>query len=197
MQPCFLAATDLACRRGDRVLFRAVSFALGHGAALHLAGPNGVGKSSLIRIVAGLLRPFAGAVERTGGLALADERLALDAGLPLSKALGFWTRFDASAEADHAIRVLGLADLLDVPVRYLSTGQRKRAVLARTVASGAPVWLLDEPLNGLDTASGAAVEALVAAHCTGGGIALIASHQPFALSGLERLELAQFVPEFV
>lgn len=196
MQPCSLAATDLACRRGDRVLFRGVSFALDAGVALHLAGPNGVGKSSLIRILAGLLRPFAGSVERVGELALADERLALDGGLPLGRALGFWAQFDGS-KGDAAIAALGLADLLDVPVRYLSTGQRKRAVLARTVASGAPVWLLDEPLNGLDTASGAAVEALVAAHCAAGGIALIASHQAFELEGLQRLELAQFVPDFV
>ena len=169
---------------------------LAPGAALHLAGANGVGKSSLIRIIAGLLRPFAGTVEREGGLALADERLALDAGQPLGKALGFWTRFDASGAADRAIATLGLADLLDVPVRYLSTGQRKRAVLARTMASGAPVWLLDEPLNGLDTASGAAVETLVADHCHNGGIALIASHQPFALERMERLELARYVPDF-
>ena len=196
MQPCRLAATDLACRRGDRVLFRGVSFALDPGAALHLAGPNGVGKSSLIRIVAGLLRPFTGSVECEGELALADERLALDGGLALGKALDFWARFDGSESADRAIAALGLRDLLDVPVRYLSTGQRKRAVLARTVASGAPVWLLDEPLNGLDTASGAAVAALVAAHCEAGGIALIASHQAFALASLARLELAQFVPEF-
>lgn len=196
MQACSLAATDLACRRGDRVLFRGVSFALAPGAALHLAGANGVGKSSLIRIVAGLLRPFAGTVTREGGLALADERLALDAGQPLGKALGFWARFDASGAADGAIGKLGLADLLDVPVRYLSTGQRKRAVLARTMASGAPMWLLDEPLNGLDTASGAAVEALVADHCQAGGIALIASHQPFALERMARLELARYVPDF-
>jgi len=197
MQPCFLAATDLACRRGDRVLFRGVSFALDPGAALHLSGPNGVGKSSLIRILAGLLRPFAGSVAHEGEMALADERLALDGALALGKALEFWARFDGSENADRAIAALGLRDLLDVPVRYLSTGQRKRAVLARTVASGAPVWLLDEPLNGLDTTSGAAVEALVASHCAAGGIALIASHQTFALDGLARLELAQFVPEFV
>ena len=196
MPACRLAAHDLACRRGDRVLFTGLELALGGGEALHLAGPNGIGKSSLIRILAGLLRPFAGTVEREGALALLDERPALDVHLPLARALGFWMRFDrVSDEAlDGAIGALGLRDLLDVPVRYLSTGQRKRAALARVLLGGAPVWLLDEPLNGLDTASAAAVERLAAEHCAGGGIAVIASHQPFALTGMARLELAGFAP---
>lgn len=196
MQACRLAAHDLACRRGDRVLFRGLGFALGPGEALHLAGPNGVGKSSLIRILAGLLRPYAGTVERDGALALADERPALDGHLALGRALEFWRRFDRAdaATLDAAIAALGLRDLLDVPVRYLSTGQRKRAALARTLLAGAPLWLLDEPLNGLDTASAATVEHLVAAHIGQGGIAVIASHQPFALTGMARLELAAFEP---
>ena len=192
MQACRLAALDLACRRGDRVLFRGLGFALGQGEALHLAGPNGVGKSSLIRILAGLLRPYAGSVEREGALALADERPALDGHLALGRALEFWRNFDRAEHAtfDAAVETLGLRDLLDVPVRYLSTGQRKRAALARTLLAGAPVWLLDEPLNGLDTATTAAVEGLVAAHIGQGGIAVIASHQPFALDGMARLELS-------
>ena len=192
MPACRLAAHDLACRRGDRVLFRGLSLALGPGEALHLAGPNGVGKSSLIRILAGLLRPYAGTVEREGALALADERPALDAHLALGAALGFWRKFDRAdaATLDAAIDTLNLRDLLDVPVRYLSTGQRKRAALARTLLAGAPVWLLDEPLNGLDTATTAAVEKLVAAHISQGGMAVIASHQPFALAGMARLELS-------
>ena len=196
MQACRLAALDLACRRGDRVLFRGLNFALAAGEALHLAGPNGVGKSSLIRILAGLLRAFAGTVEREGALALADERPALDGHLPLGRALDQWRKFDRADAADlgTAIATLGLGDLLDVPVRYLSTGQRKRAALARTVLAGAPVWLLDEPLNGLDSASTAVVERLVAAHIAKGGIAVIASHQPFALAGMARLELAAYEP---
>ena len=194
MQACHLAALDLACRRGDRVLFRGLSFALGPGESLHLAGPNGVGKSSLIRILAGLLRPYTGSVKREGAVALADERSALDGHLALGSALDQWRKFDRAdaATLDTAIATLGLGDLLDVPVRYLSTGQRKRAALARTLLAGAPVWLLDEPLNGLDAATTAAVETLVAAHIGQGGIAVIASHQPFALAGMARLELAAF-----
>ena len=196
MPACRLAAHDLACRRGDRVLFRGVDFALGPGEALHLAGPNGVGKTSLMRIAAGLLRPLAGWVEREGAIALLDEHPALDLHRPLGRALHFWRRFDrADAGAfDRAVETLSLADLLEVPVRFLSTGQRKRAALARVMLAGAPLWLLVEPLNGLDAASVASVEALVADHCHDGGITLIASHQAFALARMARLELAAFEP---
>lgn len=191
MEPCRLAVHDLACRRGDRLLFARLSFALEPGAALQLAGANGIGKSSLIRIIAGLLRPFAGRVERDGALGLLDERPALDPQLPLGAALALWRRIDGAG--DMALDQLGLANLLDVPVRYLSTGQKKRAALARLIGQRAPLWLLDEPLNGLDTAGVALVEQLVAQHCRGGGIAVIASHQPFAVPGLGRIALQDFV----
>lgn len=190
----FLSAEDLACRRGDRILFAGLSLHVGPGQALHLAGANGIGKSSLMRILAGLLRPYAGSVARGGALALLDERPALDTHQPLGRALAFWARVDSTAR-DRLEMVsdnVGLGDLLDVPVRYLSTGQRKRAALARTIVQGAPIWLLDEPLNGLDTASVAMVERLVARHCADGGVCLLASHQPVAVPGLARLELADF-----
>ena len=190
MGTCRLSAADLACRRGDRLLFAQLSFALEGGQALQLAGSNGIGKSSLIRILAGLLSPFAGSVSRDGTIALLDERPALDPHLPLGRALGFWQWIDGPADNEAAR--LGLTDLMDVPVRYLSTGQKKRAALARLIGQNAPLWLLDEPLNGLDTRGVALVEELAAEHCRAGGIAVIASHQPFTLAGMKRIEMKDF-----
>jgi heme exporter protein A len=192
MQPCSLAATDLACRRGDRVLFRGLSLALQPGDAVQVAGANGIGKSSLLRILAGLLRPFAGAVVSQGAIGLIDERPALDPHLPLGQALAFWRRIDGPT--DDTAAQLGLGNLLDVPVRFLSTGQKKRAALARLIGQGAPIWLLDEPLNGLDSDAARLAEEIAAAHCAGGGICIIASHQRFALPGLRRIELATYSP---
>ncbi|MCB2063387.1 MAG: heme ABC exporter ATP-binding protein CcmA [Novosphingobium sp.] len=190
MQECRIAAVDLACRRGERVLFSGLSFALAPGEALHVTGANGIGKSSLLRILAGLLRPFGGSVDRVGGIGLIDERHALDMALPLGKALAFWQRIDGPA--DDRLARLGLADLMDIPVGYLSTGQKKRAALARLIGQQAPVWLLDEPLNGLDTQGADMVQHLAGEHCRAGGVCVIASHQPFAMTGLRSLALAEY-----
>ena len=174
------------------MLFSGLDFALAPGDALQVAGGNGVGKSSLLRILAGLLRPFAGLVESEGAVGLIDERAALDPALPLGQALTFWQRIDGPE--DNELARLGLSDLLDVPVRYLSTGQTKRAAFARLLGQGAPVWLLDEPLNGLDGEAARLAESIVSEHCRAGGICIVASHQPFALDAMQRLELADFVP---
>jgi heme exporter protein A len=189
-----LAAHGLACRRGDRVLFAGLSLELGAGDILHVTGANGVGKSSLLRLLGGLARPFAGGVERCGAAGLLDERPVLDPAQALGRALGFWARVDGcgAAALDEACAAMGLSGLLDVPVRYLSTGQKKRAGLVRLIGQGAPVWLLDEPLNGLD---GAAVERMIAVvgdHCRAGGLCVVASHQPFELAGKRVLALEGF-----
>jgi heme exporter protein A len=161
------------------------------GEALQVVGPNGTGKSSLLRILAGLLGPVAGTVPRSGAIGLVDERPALDEHLPLGRALEFWARIDAPAPPAPD---LGLDTLMNVPVRFLSTGQRKRAALARLIRQQAPVWLLDEPLNGLDAEAARTCEALVAEHCANGGLAVVASHQPFALPGLRQIPIADFQP---
>lgn len=188
------AADDLACRRGDRLLFRRLSFALAPGQSCHITGANGVGKTTLIRAVAGLTTPYAGQVQRTGALGLLDERSGLDPDLPLTRALAFWCTIDAVADQAAIMARLKLDALAEVPVRYLSTGQKKRAALARLLGQRAPIWLLDEPLSGLDTASQALVSALVREHCAGGGIALIASHQPLDVPGMTSFAVEDFAP---
>jgi len=186
MQAASLTATELVCRKGDRWLFEGLNVNLTAGEALRLIGPNGVGKTSLIRILARLLLPTQGRVAAEGSIAMLDERPALDTHLPLGKALAFWAAIDGQAAATDQ---LGLTRLLEVPVRYLSTGQKKRAALARLLGQNAAIWLLDEPLNGLDTAGAALTQTLIAQHRAAGGIAVIASHQPIDLPAAAVLDL--------
>ncbi|MGL3821548.1 heme ABC exporter ATP-binding protein CcmA [Sphingopyxis sp. R3-92] len=181
----------VACIRGDRLLFENLSLTLRRGDALWLRGPNGTGKSSLIRVVAGLLRAAAGTVERHERCALIDENAALDTELPLRRALDFWARIDTvdGHSVDRAIAEMALAPLAEVPVGMLSTGQRKRAAMVRVIASAAPIWLLDEPANGMDDAAQARLVAAIAKHRANGGAVLLASHFPLGLDDLDELDL--------
>ncbi len=158
--------------------------------ALQIAGHNGLGKSSLLRILAGLLPPFHGTISRSGAIGLLDEHPALDENLPLAKALDFWRAIDGR-EAPMAA-MPGVDALMELPLRFLSTGQRKRAALTRLFGQQAPIWLLDEPLNGLDTAAIAACTGVIEGHCRTGGIAIIASHQPIPVAGMQILPLAEY-----
>ena len=168
-----LRGEGLTLVRGERLLFERLELTLGAGEALHVKGVNGSGKSSLLRLAAGLLRPNAGRIHRSAA-ALCDDSLALDRELPLNRALNFWS----GGAVGQAMEAFGLAALALVPVRLLSTGQAKRAALARVMASAAPLWLLDEPLNGLDIDGRQRLARIIAAHRSAGGAILAASHSP-------------------
>jgi heme exporter protein A len=186
--PPLLALEGVSCRRGGRLLFEALDLRLEAGGAALVRGPNGAGKSSLLRLAAGLLAPAAGRVERGGAAALADERTALDERLTLGRALDFWARLDGG-QAETGMAPMGLLVLAALPVRMLSTGQRKRAVLARLIAAGADLWLLDEPANGLDADGAERLAAAIAGHRAAGGAVLAASHQPLGLPDAQRVRL--------
>ena len=170
--------------RGGRILFKDLDLELGAGDALQIIGPNGSGKSSLIRLAAGLLVAERGTIDR-GPSALADDLIALDRDLSLKRALSFW-----APSPETSMEAMGIASLAQVPVRLLSSGQLKRATLSRVAASGAALWLLDEPLNALDSSGVTLLGKLIGRHRDGGGAVLAASHLPLP-GGWRMLELGQ------
>lgn len=194
-----LVLRDVACRRGGRLLFKGVSLAIAPGEAAIVIGRNGCGKTSLLRVIAGLLPPFTGDVTFDGDMALLGEASALDGESTLVAALTFWARLDRmphpAARVERALDEVALSDLSDVPVRLLSTGQRRRAALARVIASGAGLWLLDEPATGLDVASVTLLENAIARHRAAGGAAIVATHQPIEVPGASLLDLADHAVE--
>jgi heme exporter protein A len=187
-----LAFDRVSAIRRDKLLFETLSFTLAPGEAALVTGANGTGKSTLIRIAAGLLAPAAGTVTRGATApALLGEASALDPDLPLANALAFWTRLDHgdAGRAAAALVTMDLAPLAGVPVRLLSTGQRRRAAIARVIASAASLWLLDEPANGLDARAVAALGSVIADHRARGGTVLVATHLPIDLPGALSVEL--------
>lgn len=200
------AGADLACRRGERLVFRGLSFSLAAGDAMLLTGPNGSGKSSLLRLLSGLLPPHAGRLAWDGEPIAQDpaahrQRLHfighLDAVKPVltvRETVNFWAGMRDSDAVETALSRFGLGGLAASPCRLLSAGQKKRLSLARLLASPAPLWLLDEPTTGLDEASVRALETTIAEHRALGGIVIAATHIPLALSAAQELSLADFTP---
>ena len=174
-----LRLVNVAVFRGNRLVLNGLSIEAMAGDVIWIRGANGCGKSTLLRLIAGLLPKTSGTIITEGHMALADESLALDANLSVDKALRFWADMDGATPAyrDAALTDMDLQALSEIPVRFLSTGQRKRASIARVLASNAAIWLLDEPYNGLDSASCARLDQAILQNASAGGIVLVAAHQ--------------------
>ena len=185
-----LVATDLACQRGDRLLFTAVSFTVEPGGALAIKGANGSGKSSLLRLLSGLLRPIAGSITGGGARGFLGHDAALKARMTLGAELAHWARLDGGLDRlPAAMAAVNVAGLADVSCGHLSSGQRRRAGLARVIASGAPLWLLDEPTAGLDAASCSLLASAMTAHRADGGMVVAAVHGDIGLAAPQTLQL--------
>jgi heme exporter protein A len=205
-----LVAEGLACRRGQRLVFAGLSFRLPAGGALVLAGTNGSGKTSLIRLVASLIEPAAGrllwgadpiAADLAGHrarLAYVGHQDAVKPALTPRETLRFWAALRGVAArraaplVAEALAAFALEAAADWPCRWLSAGQRRRLALARLVAAPAPIWLLDEPTSALDRDNQARLEAAIAAHRQAGGRVLLATHLPLAIAAAERMVLDDF-----
>jgi heme exporter protein A len=195
-----LSAVDLACHRGGRAVFEGLSFAVDAGEALTVTGRNGAGKSSLLRLIAGLLRPAHGRVGLDGGdpeLTVAEQvhylghQDALKPALSVAENLSFWGGFLGTEAPDisRCLEAVGLRDLADLPAAYLSAGQRRRLSLARLFAAKRPIWLLDEPTSTLDAASQERLTGLMRSHLADGGLLMAATHAAIGLADARELRL--------
>lgn len=207
-----LVGEDLACRRGEFLVFARVSFRLPAGAALVATGANGSGKTSLLRLLAGLTSPAAGKLAWGGSPVEQDlpghrSRLhyvghqdAVKPGLTPRETLAFWAALRGcgmragAAGLEAALAAFALTPLADWPCRWLSAGQRRRLALARLCVSEAPLWLLDEPLSSLDAENQSRLERLIASHRAAGGRVVLTTHVPVSIESALQLVLDDFAP---
>jgi heme exporter protein A len=200
-----LEVTGLSCRRGGRPVFEGVSFALAGGELLALTGRNGSGKTTLLRALALLVAIDAGRISWQGEDVVRDreawrrriawlghlEGLKVDLGVRENLSIAARLRDEPPDRVDRALESFDLASLARREVRTLSAGQRRRVALARVASSHAPLWLLDEPLNALDSPSQAALRAVLDGHLAAGGLVIAATHAPIRVTGARVLELGR------
>ncbi|MDA8191873.1 MAG: cytochrome c biogenesis heme-transporting ATPase CcmA [Gammaproteobacteria bacterium] len=209
MSDALFAVHGLSCVRGDRTLFAGLSLTLDAGEAVHVRGPNGLGKTTLLRALCGLSRPMRGEIRWRGERIsdLAEEFTAevayvghlngiqgeLTAAENLRLASRVFTRRGCAGHSEgEALARVGLRAQADRPARHLSQGQKRRLALARLLVLRRPLWVLDEPFTALDVASVASLSSLIGEHMAAGGLALVVSHQAFDLPGIRDFELARY-----
>ncbi|MBS0384570.1 MAG: heme ABC exporter ATP-binding protein CcmA [Proteobacteria bacterium] len=182
-----ISVHDLAIARGGRVLFEALSFAVQSGGYAEVRGANGSGKTSLLRAIAGFLKPRAGRIafehieERATALHFLGHLNALKQAASVRAHLRYWAGLLSGGDEDGALASIGLAGIADLPARALSQGQGRRLAIGRLLVAPRPVWLLDEPAAALDAAGRDMLAGLIADHRRGGGIVLAAVHEPLGV----------------
>ena len=195
-----LRVDDIACERGGRLLFSGLSFGVAAGELLALTGANGAGKTSLLRLIAGLAEPDSGTIELDGRHQdltvgqhshLVAHREAIKLTLTVRENLSFWGDYLGGGDVDAALTSFDLASLADYPALLLSAGQRRRLALSRLHLVKRVLWLLDEPTTGLDARSQARLAEAITAHLAEGGIAIAATHGSLGLEPQRTLHLEQ------
>jgi heme exporter protein A len=206
--PMRVTAVELACHRGGRDVFTGLSFTVGAGDALTITGRNGAGKSSLLRLIAGLIRPAGGRLRLEGGdpeLSIAEQahylghQDALKPSLSVAENLEFWAAFlgGGSSKVHEALEAFGLGGISALPAAYLSAGQRRRLSIARLLAVNRPIWLLDEPTSTLDAVAQDRLGDVMRSHLAQGGLILAATHASLGFVGAQELRLGGIDPETV
>jgi len=197
-----LAALNISCQRGGRLVFSGLSFQLGPGEALLVTGPNGAGKTSLLRQIAGLLPLTAGDLRLDGAGPDAEipelchyvgHLNTVKTSLSVAENLAFWAAFLGAAGASlaPALGAFGLTPLADLPAGLLSAGQKRKLALSRLFTAARPIWLLDEPQTSLDAASLKLLDAAIASHLDTGGLAIVASHVALKTKFANKLTLGK------
>ncbi len=178
-----LTLDNVTVARGDIAVLAGVSLTLAAGQVLTLRGPNGIGKTTLLRTVAGLQKPVAGAIRMEGAIAYAAHADAVKPTLTVRENLSFWAAVHGGGDVTGALAAFGLSRLATRGAGQLSAGQKRRLGLARLMVTGADIWLLDEPTVSLDSGHTAGFADILRRHCDNGGAALIASHIDIPVEG--------------